>query len=169
MKRLICIILVVTSILCLNGCFTEDQEKSVNFYYVRNSYVHGNENGVIDFEERKGPDTSDVQTILDQYLEGPQDASLVSPFPVGTKIVEFLFKGEELHITLSSHIVTLPKVKQVLACTCFARTAIELTGAKAVHFQSDHTTFTRMESITIDEGSFILYDNYTSTPADAGD
>jgi hypothetical protein len=64
---------------------------------------------------------------------------------------------------LSSHIAALSKVKQVLACTCLARTAMELTGAEAVHFETDSDDFTRMDPITIYEDSTLLYDNYTSS------
>ena len=107
------------------------------------------------------------QDILRAYLNGPKDASLISPFPGETEIVEFVYKGDTLYITLSAHIVTLSKAKQVLACACLARTAMELTGVQAVHFQSDSTGLAQMEPIVISKDSVMIYDDYNSpTPTE---
>lgn len=167
MKRLICFFLLLASIISLTACDQNDTGKKSNFYYVRNQYVYGQENGVMASEARSTAEYSDAQEILQAYLSGPQDSTLASPFPSGTQITEFLYKGETLHITLSAHIVTLPKAKQVLACTCLARTAMELTGVNAVYFQTDNTEFAYMDPILIDKDSVLLYDDYNSvTPSE---
>ena len=167
MKRFVSCLLILVSLLCFVGCNSTDGVKSANFYYVRNSYIYGQEDGVMTAEVRSIEEFSSQQDILLAYLNGPQDLSLVSPFPNGIKVYEFLFEEDTLHITLSAHIVTLSKAKQVLACACFARTAMELTGVKEVYFQTDDTDFARMDPIVISEDSMLLYDDYNfPTPTD---
>lgn len=162
MKRTISFLLILVCLLCLPGCESAEDVTAANFYYVRNSYIYGKEDGVMAAEVRSIEEFSGDQEVLRNYLYGPQDASLASPFPAGIEIKKFARNEDTLYVTLSAHIVTLPKAKQVLACACLARTAMELTGAKAVHFQTDDTDFARMEPLLIDEDSILLYDDYNS-------
>ena len=162
MKQSIGFLLLLVCLLWLPGCDCAKDVKSANFYYVRNSYIYGQEDGVMAAEVHSIEEFSDDQEVLRTYMHGPQDASLVSPFPAGIEIKNFASSEDTLYITLSAHIVTLPKAKQVLACACLARTAMELTGAKAVQFQTDDTDFARMEPLLISEDSILLYDDYNS-------
>lgn len=162
MKQFVSYLLILVSLLCLVGCDATGNGNCANFYYVRNSYIYGQEDGVMTAEVRNIEEFSSDQDILLAYLNGPQDISLVSPFPNEIKVYEFLFDGDTLHITLSAHIVTLPKAQQVLACACFARTAMELTGVQEVHFQTDDNDFARMDPIVIHKDSVLLYDDYNS-------
>ena len=166
MKRLLSVLLIAATLLCFSGCDSGETNRT-NFYYVRSEYDYGRQDGVMAPETRDTSDFTDALEILREYLAGPQDTNLASPFPKETKITEFLFKGKTLHITLSNQIVSLPKAKQVLACTCLARTAMELTGAEAVYFQTNSTGFSRMDPILIDKDSVLLYDDYHSvTPSE---
>ena len=167
MKQFVSSLLILVSLLCLIGCDSTNGEKSASFYYVRNSYIYGQEDGVITAEVRRIEEFPSQQDVLLAYLNGPQDLSLASPFPKGMKVYEFLFQEDTLRITLSAHIVTLSKAEQVLACACFARTAMELTGVNEVHFQTDDADFARMDPIVISKDSVLLYDDYNSpTPTD---
>lgn len=161
MKRLLCYLLIIASLLCLCGCGSAEISEPANFYYIHNGFAYGSEDGVMASEVRSIAGFSREQDILSNYLEGPQDTSnLVSPFPNGLEITEFIYKEKILHITLSTHITKLSKAKQTLACACIARTAMELTGVSAVYFQTDGTTFTKMDPILIDKNSVLLYDDY---------
>ncbi len=167
MKRIISSLLVASFLLCLCGCDTSDNGETAKFYYVRNTYDYGKVDGVMAAEERTVTEFSTKEDVLRSYLDGPVDTGLSSPFPYGTQIADLYYEGETLYITLSAHIVTLSKAKQVLACACFARTAIELTGVTSVSFQTDSTDFARMEPIVIDRNSVLLYDDYNSpTPSE---
>lgn len=163
MKRLLCYLLIIASLLCFGGCGSDEISKPANFYYIRNGFTYGSEDSVMAFEVRSTAGFSKEQEILNKYLEGPQDTnSLASPFPNGLEITDFIYKEKNLHITLSAQITTLSKAKQTLACACIARTAMELTGVTAVYFQTDSTNFTRMDPILIDKDSVLLYDDYQS-------
>jgi spore germination protein GerM len=166
MRRLVCLFMILSCLLCLDGCGNDKRNSAAEFYYVRADYAYGKEDGVISAEPRDTAVFTDAREILNNYLLGPQDATLVSPFPYGTEILEYVYKGETLHITLSSHMVALSKANQVLACTCFARTAIELTGVKAVRFESDNSTVARMDPIVISKDSYLLYDDYGTVAPD---
>lgn len=162
MKQFICCLLVFSCLLCLNGCRADNDGKTANFYYIRNSYIYGQADGVMAAEVREIEEFSNEREILLAYLAGPTDPLLVSPFPRETEITEFYYEGDTLYITLCDHISTLAKAKQVLACACIARTAMELTGVKAVYFQTDNTGITRMDPILIDQDSVLLYDDYNA-------
>lgn len=167
MRRIICSLLLLACLLSLWGCAEESKAGTANFYYTRESFIYGQEDGVIAPEVRDITQFSDEKAIFTTYLKGPNDISLVSPFPRGVKIIELVYEDNTLYVTLSAHIVTLPKAKQVLACACFARTAMELTGVKAVSFQTADTELVRMEPILIDENSVLLYDDYQApTPTE---
>lgn len=163
MKRLLCCLLIIASLLCLCGCMAEDISNSANFYYIRNGFTYGSEDSVMASEVRSTAGLSGEQEILDKYLEGPQDTnSLISPFPSGLEITEFTYKERNLHITLSTQITTLSKAKQTLACACIARTVMELTGVTAVYFQTDSADYARMDPIIFNKDSVLLYDDYQS-------
>ena len=163
MKHLLCYLLIVASLLCLYGCGSEEISKPANFYYIRNGFTYGNEDSVMAFEVRSIAGFSREQEILSNYLEGPLDTNrLVSPFPSGLEITEFIYEEKNLHITLSTHITTLSKAQQTLACACIARTAMELTGVTAVYFQTDSANYARMDPIIINKDSVLLYDDYQS-------
>ena len=163
MKRWIIGILIISTIVCSFGCQRNDGKQTVNFYYVRDPYSYGKEDSVVVSEVHTITDGTDALRILEAYLEGPQDPTHASPFPSGTKIVEYAQNGDSLQITLSSHVATLSKAKQVLACACLARTVMEFTSAESVRFETDSDAFTRMDPVTIYKDSTLLYDNYTST------
>ena len=162
MKRILCSLLILPLLLCLCACSDEIDENSARFYYVRESYIYGQEDGVMAAEIRDIQEFANEQDIMRAYLNGPLDIGLASPFPSETEIVGFSYKGDTLYVTLSAHIVTLSKANQVLACACFARTAIELTGAQAVYFQTDSDGLAQMEPIRITKDAVMLYDDYNS-------
>ena len=167
MKRILCSLLMLPLLLCLCACSDEIDENSARFYYVRQSYIYGQEDGVMAAEIRDIQEFANEQDILRAYLDGPEDNGLASPFPSEIEIVGFVYKGNTLYVTLSAHIVTLSKSNQVLACACFARTAIELTGVQAVHFQTDSEGLAQMEPIRITRDTVMLYDDYNSpTPTE---
>ena len=161
MKHLICCVLIISTLLCCAGCTANDAD-TINFYYIRDTYIYGQEDGVMVAEARDTSNFGSDNAIMSVYLAGPQDATLHSPFPAGTVLLEFSIEKEILHITLSSHVVTLSKAEQVLACACFARTAMELTGVNAVRFETDSSHFAKMDPIVIDRDSVLLYDDYHS-------
>ena len=162
MRRIICSFLIISSILCLLGCGEKESKMQADFYYVRKGYVYGQADGVMAAEARSIAEFSNTQEILDAYLTGPENPSLDLPFAAGTEIIDFLLTGDTLYITLSSHIVTLSKANQVLACTCLARTAMELTGIQEVHFATDSNGVARMDPIVITSDSYLLFDDYNS-------
>lgn len=163
MKRLVCYLLIISSIFCLLACGEVEMDASANFYYVRKEYVYGQEDGVIAAEKRKLTELSDIRGILNTYLSGPQDPLLELPFAPNTEIIRFSQEDDTLYITLSSHIITLSKAKQVLACTCLARTVIELSEVEKVYFETDNNAVARMDPISITKDSYLLFDDYNST------
>ena len=162
MRRIICSLLILSSIFCLLGCGEKESEMQADFYYVRKEYVYGQEDGVMAAEIRNITEFSNAQETLEAYLTGPENPSLELPFAAGTEIIDFLLLGDKLYITLSSHIVTLSKANQVLACTCLARTVMELTGIQEVHFATDSNAVARMDPIVITSDSYLLFDDYNS-------
>ena len=114
-------------------------------------------------EPRNTAQYAGAREILSAYMGGPQDTSLESPFPYGTMIIDFYYVDDTLHVVFNSHLATITKAKQVLACTCFARTAIELTGVSAVHIETDSSKVARMDTIIITKESYLLYDDYGTT------
>ena len=86
MKRFFCLLLCLC--LFLPGCSGELMKNPVTFYYPRQEYRYGAEDGVISSEQREASGhTNDLRYLLSLYLIGPSSDELVSPLPWGTRLL----------------------------------------------------------------------------------
>lgn len=161
MKRSICCILVFSLIIFLSGCIPSNAEESIQFYYLRSKYAYGSVDSVIAVEVRDLPENNNINELLIQYLKGPLDSSLESPFPVDTMLIQLNSNGTIIHITLSDHIGKLTGVPLSLACACLAKTAMELTGAKTVQISADTLALNGKDFITVEIDDILLMDDST--------
>lgn len=151
MKRLFCILLILTLFLC--GC---SKEEETVFYYRPSDYLSESQNSLLVPEIRTVTGyTDNLPFLISLYLSGPTDPELISPFPVGTKL--HYTTTEPPHITV--HLQELPEsmtdAEYSLACACLSMTVAELTGAETV------TVVCGNRSVTIKPTMLILYDEPT--------
>lgn len=137
MKRFLCTVLVFLSLLPLFGCKDRDSHP-VNFYYCEETISYDDGDAIIRAEQRKlSVPSNDIDKIVNLYLEGPKSTTLVSPFPAGTKLVNFSSGKQSLEIILSDEIASLTGVELTIACGCLASTVIALSQAETVVIRAE--------------------------------
>lgn len=168
MKRLLCMMLALITILIFCGCTTDDPVNSadVSFYYIKTELEFSSDTPVlvrlarnIDLPE------GNYGEIIRIYLNGPTTYDCVSPFPGGTELVDWHIDGERAYVILSPHMGTLTSVEQTVASACLARTVFELTHADSVQIKVNGGLICGKESISFHADSFAFFDSMT--PEDA--
>lgn len=125
MKRVICLLLILT--LFLSGCFLmpDNSSASATFYYLRAELNYGQSDGVIAGEEADiGTHREDLSYVLALYLNGPVGDHLCSPFPKNVKLVSASVQQDALHVALegaydSMEALDITKMCACLGLTCF--------------------------------------------------
>ena len=160
MKKAAILLLILSVLLC--GCsFGASGKESVEFYFLRTSFVYGAEDGVVAAETRER--SGDLNYLLSLYLRGPLDDELESPFPAGCKIVELRQDSKTLRITFDASFSQLEGLDRTLACACLAKTCFGLSDAQEIRIDADAPEGSAA-SITIRRDSLLLEDN--SIPAE---
>lgn len=153
MKRVICLILLLS--LFLSGCalFAERIKEPVTFYYVRAEYPYSTTESIIGSEEREASGhRSDLSYLLALYLIGPSDEELVSPIPKGTRIYSVTLEKDTIYLNLSDTANTLTDSGFSIACACLSMTCLGLTNAEQVTITSGDRV------VTMSADTLMLYD-----------
>lgn len=159
MKRFYCLILCMAILFLTSACFGRS-ESSVSFYYCRNDFEYGAEDGVIVAEERStSGHAEDLEYLLSLYLVGPLEEAFFSPLPSDVRLISADIQNNTVFITLSELPDTMTESGITLAFSCLTLTCLELTEAQQV------TIISGDRSITMDRGSFLLFDNVTAISA----
>ena len=165
MKRLIPLLL---AFLLLTGCaFSGNKLKDpVTFYYLRNAtdstaYDDFFAKGVISSEEREASGHGDdLEYLLTVYFRGPLDQGLISPFPLGCRILEMQKAENELTLLLNPILSEKSDLDVTLACACLAKTCLDLADVDTVRIEArnleDKLLFTR----TFTRDNMLLQDDY---------
>lgn len=160
MKRVLCFFLCVVLLLPLYGCNGEDVKAPADFYYLQKEYTFGSENSVISAEVRETSGFWTLKLLLAEYLRGPRDPNLLSPFPPGTYVVDILQEDTEITVTMSDSISNLTGIDLTLACSALAKTLIGLTGAEQVQIQAITATIGGERCIILTEEMLTFLDLY---------
>ena len=163
MKRMIHLILCLAFCLPTLGCTTKKEtiRSPVKYYYRTTSVKYDTANGVITSETRESfGHEEDLNYLIEQYLNGPISSNCTSPFPAGTQLVQLDVLKNKVIIVLTSHISLLSGSELSIACTCLARTLLDLTDVKEVQIISKDDLLGGKESITIKAEDFILTDDF---------
>lgn len=162
MKSIIAAFLLIITV--LSGCSSANKEEyinPVNFYYLQPSITFDNSGNVITSEIRDyGNEDAPLNVVISQYLTGPTNSDLVSPFPENIQLKSFLIDDEKVYITLSNQLTELDNYSQTIACACITKTILGITSAKSVEIRVDVGTIQDGAlSITMDADSLLLFDN----------
>ena len=159
MIRFICYFLVAASLLLLCSCSIQNEpsENTVTFYYRNPKTKFGENANVIIGENREiYRQNQDYQALIEQYLNGPRNYDSVSPFPAGTTLSELSIDSTTAYVVLTPHITTLSSSELMVACTCMAKTIMEMAGVPSVKITTTNGTLNGEEAIILTEDSFTL-------------
>lgn len=170
MKRFICIIVVLILIYSFSSCANQTHaiKNPITFYYRTETISFGTGASVICAETREIIDASaDTESIIAQYLNGPQSNGCTSPFPAGTVLESYSIDNNKALIALSPHLAILNGSDLMIACACLTKTITDLTGVKSVQIRAVDSLLNNQESITVTADDFYSIDesfDYISTP-----
>lgn len=158
MKRILCLMLTLALTVCFFGCNSSD-EHTAAFCYLRMEYIPGQIDSVMVFEKRDlSGHPQDIGYLLGIYLEGPMEDSLVSPFPVGTALVESIREKDTLTIELTKEFLALDGIRLTLAASCLASTCFRLTDVQTVQITCGDEA-----PVIINRDSLTLLDDSSTT------
>lgn len=143
--------------LLFSGCASETPalQAPVSFYYCRSGSVDG-----IGWEVREGAGLADdPAALLDLYLAGPADSSLISPFPAGVRLEQVSVSDDTLIVTLSPEFAQLQGIDLTVACACLTLTALECSDCTAVRIGSSGEKLNGNNWIRMTRESLMLTDN----------
>jgi len=161
MKRILTAILLFTLLTGFPGC-GHASDKRCEFYYLRTpeTYDYGTEQAVVAREQRTlTAPSKDMEYLLRLYLDGPVSEDLRTPFPEGTRLVNFQQNGHTLTIRLSEEYALLENMELTLAAACLSKTCFSLTDTENLIVLSGSHVY------TYSQGSFLYLDD-TALPTE---
>lgn len=164
MKRLICLLMVLSLMLCLFGCSDEEARPDVpvKFYYPRAETAYGVEDGVIAWEWRESAGhEKDYFYLVQQYLKGPQGQSFAWKFSPNIKLKKLQVIGPTARVVLNDYASLLTGLDLMIACACLSATVMEITGVRSVTVQAESTLLDGNVNISMNRKQLLLWDDTT--------
>lgn len=169
MKRIICFLLALLMTLSLFGCKKNDSASTLQFYYPRSNYGYYPQEErfserAIEAEIRKDVPYHSSILILSEYLKGPSDPTLVSPFPAGLSLTDVSIDSGTVYLTLTNQLAELEGIPLLIACACLSKTAMAITQTSSAHIKCQDALLDGNEAIILDDASLILDDPAITEP-----
>ncbi len=166
MKRLVCIVAILSLSLSLFGCKSNEPPEipdAANFYYITTDLRYDEKDGFISPERRdvKGS-ADDLHTLINLYLAGPTTEQLVSPFPANTVVKDITHKNSIFSITLSNEFAKLTEYDLSVACACLTLTIQEFVDSNLVQISAEDAELDGNKHITMNAESIVLFDVLSS-------
>ena len=168
MKRILIVILFVCFALPFSACGKKTDELQVpaNFYYLRQDFLYGVEDGVISSEAREAVHIKDNLTVLlTEYLKGPKENQLTRCVPASVSVVAVKREDRTITLMLSPDFARLSGVDLTLACACLSMTVLDYTDADAVEIMAEDELLGDSEQIKMTREDLLLLDSQNTTEA----
>lgn len=158
MKRIICLIICLSLLLC--GCTTAEFTDPGTFYYYRTETGYNNEDGVLAPELRELTGIrNDLGAMMELYCGGPLEPGLQNPLPSDTELLSFRMDGNALTLCFNSAPAQLSGIELTVAAGCLARTFLPLTGAETLIITADGALLDGEPSLTLTMEDLSLRDD----------
>lgn len=156
-KAYICILLIICGTLC--ACGTGSNAEQISCYYQRRHTDFSSNRSMIEAEVRNFViDPSDYYPLLEEYIQGPSNSDLVTPFPEGCQIIELTFSQTTAHLVMNSTFSQLSGYELTVACACLCLTVQSITGYSTVEISARDALLDGKEVILMDANSIVLSD-----------
>ncbi len=136
MKRLLVILLLAVF---LFGCNANNAKKPAVFYYPPNDYIHMQDGSILDSEIREIVQEPNTASVLDLYMQGPQNVHFLNPFPSGCVVISLHHYDQTLELVISDELAQLTGIDLPLACACLAKTSMDLTSAQVIRIRTENS------------------------------
>ena len=167
MKRTLCLLLSLLLLLSLCAC-TEPEVPDLDLFQPFDFYYRTAE---VDFDSGSGPiraETRDLgengmsdEALIALYLGGPEDETLVSPFPAQTRLKSIQSGATLLRVVLSEEYAQLQGVDASIADACLAKTLLALGSFRRIRISSVDEKGAELRSVVLEEDDILLSDMQT--------
>jgi len=159
MKKILCLLLILTAVCCLFACGEQAQTAgaSANFYYCRKNVTYTGANDVFASEVRETAD-SDLVSVMNEYLTGPKSNHLYTPIPASVQILSIEQVGTSLTVLSSPQLSRLTGSDLMLACVGTAMTLFDMTQAETVIITADGVLLDGRESVMLTPDRLVFTD-----------
>ena len=152
MKRLLCLVLILSLLLCGCGALGERIKEPVTFHYLCGQYQK-ELCCVVQTEEREASGhAGDLSYLLALYLMGPVSDELRSPLPSGTVVESIRYSSDTVLIALSDLDDALSDAEFSLAGACLTLTCLDIAALRNI------TVSSGTRSVTMNSSSLSLED-----------
>ena len=171
MKRLICLLLSLSLLLCLAACASkvDAPKEPVQFYYPRHTdqLQYGDTDGVITYELREAAGYADRYSyLLNLYLRGPVSQELRDPFPSGISVVSLETGAGSAELVLTDAFAQLSGMELTVACACLTLTLHNLTGIESLTVTTQNQQLGTEGKIVMNLSDILFMDNSTEAVRD---
>lgn len=150
------LLLALLLLMCACGSPQETESDSVSFYYIRKEIDLDAAESVIATETQPADGrSSDLEYMLERYLQGPRSDNLKAPFPDDLTLVKVRRNPEYLEIIMNSRLSSLTGMELTLACGCIAKTCMALINVQEVRISSQDRTLNGASYIRITADSLL--------------
>lgn len=163
MRKMFCLFLSTLLLMPVFGCQRPHSDTHYIFYYPRSDYGYNTQEGkfynnIVEPELRKDITVLSIDKILDLYLEGPTDQSLINPFLKELSVESVRIDGEVLYIVVTDHLAELTGINLMIACACLGRTGMELSNTSSVYISCQTDLLDGKRSVLLHRDSILFVD-----------
>lgn len=127
------IMLTFLLLFSLLGCtVAKEQENSVLFYYPVVELSAQQENAGFLPEARQHALNDDIGQLVSDYLRGPEDTRMYSPFASDIKLLRWDQTDEGLELVFTDSLSQMENYRITIACTALSATLFQATDATKV-------------------------------------
>ena len=129
MKRFICVIIVLLTLLSMVGCTAKESDiiKPANFYYRTAAVKYQSDAITAEIRESSGYDSGDLKGLMQLYIDGPISKEYINPFPRGLKVVDVTVNSSNVQLQFNDRLALLNNTDMSIACACLTLTTLDLT------------------------------------------
>lgn len=165
MKKIFCIILVITIMTC-TACQIESEKplSTITVYYKASELTFGSAEGVITpYALDATGHKDDIEYLLNAYFSKIPSGNCADTFPAGTRVVSISLDALTAKVVLCDEFAKIGDLDLTIACACLTQTVISLTGCQEVIISAETAQLDGNNFITLSRDSYLLLDESGST------
>ena len=170
MKRMTVLFLIISLLsVALAACTspaapTGQMLNPADLYYRNAEIGYGAQDGILGVQTVDlGQSAPELDRFLQEYLDGPTEQTLESPFPKNTVVQSVTAANNTVTVLLGGAYAELSGIQATVADACLAKTLLSYTGAEKVLLTVADTAGQTLRSRKIAQSDILLFDDSSDT------
>jgi len=161
MKRFICVLICILSLLGFSACAKKNAEiqEPANFYYVNKDLSYNTPSGVICAEIREAVMLQkNLDAFLHEYLKGPENSDLQTYIPSDVEIISCEQDGDTLNLTFSEGFAKLTGTRLSTAACALLMSVHDYVGVETISIRVNNGLLEDKEELVLTVSDIVLVD-----------